>query len=164
MFHDFSNSLPDSAPWTSTQILARKNFYTDNYGKKDLQQDGPVTGALQQFLYLALRSPHLRDLLELPEDVLSEWLQCIEAQNSLGDPFADAWKCAQKQHLLEAAKLQHKGQEKQGSVSFWQRLRGVTWILGEIAHCLNRKGVNEISDLLDSGYRSDDTRGFGLPD
>ena len=48
----------------------------------------------------------------LPEDVLSEWLQCIEAQNSLGDPFA-AWKCAQKQQLLEAAKWSAEGESSQ---------------------------------------------------
>lgn len=129
----------NTSPYVSIffEFIARfrpLDFYT-NLGKKELLhgklwqkrsatfEDGPVTGALQQFLCLALRSPHLRDLLELPEDVLSEWLQCIEAQNSLGDPFADAWKCAQKQQLLEAAKLQQKGQEKQGSVSLWQRLR-----------------------------------------
>lgn len=59
-------------------------------------------GSLSQFLYFSFRSPHLWELLELPETMATVSEFTVSEPAGQTSPFLAAWRAARKQRLLEA--------------------------------------------------------------
>ena len=154
MFHYFSDSLPGSTPQTSTQILARNNFYTEDYGKKELQR---LKMALSQVLYnnsctwpFAVRIFVIcwscpRMYCQSGSNVLRRKTRQVTLSRMLGSVHKsnNSWRQLSCRRAKKNKDVFRFGKDWGGSREFWEKLLTVGLILG-----LNRKEWNEIADLL----------------